>query len=96
MSLLEVLSRKREGDVLLGHRETIGERLKRDRRGIDGVAAGAVRRLRQAGQAGHLPVPGALPEQRLLSRDSPDGSSQSPTMVAQWAADRESGPELSR
>jgi hypothetical protein len=31
LSLLEVLSRKREGDVLRGHRETIGERLKHDR-----------------------------------------------------------------
>ena len=31
-----------------------------------------------------------------LNRDSPDGSSQSPTMVAQWASERDSGPELSR
>ncbi len=34
MSLLEVLSRKREGDVLRGHRETIGERLKRVREAL--------------------------------------------------------------
>jgi hypothetical protein len=34
LSLLEVLSRKREGDVLRGHRETIGERLKRDREAL--------------------------------------------------------------
>ena len=32
----------------------------------------------------------------LLTRDSPDCSSQSLTMVAQWATDRDSGPELSR
>ncbi len=31
-----------------------------------------------------------------LNRDSPDGSSQSPTMVAQWASERDFGPELSR
>ncbi len=31
-----------------------------------------------------------------LNRDSPDGSSQAPTMVAQWASEHESGPELSR
>ena len=31
-----------------------------------------------------------------FNRDSPDGSSQSPTMVAQWASDREFGPGLSR
>ncbi len=31
-----------------------------------------------------------------IDRDSPDGSSQSPTMVAQWASERDSGPELSR
>ncbi len=46
-----------------------------------------------------LKISGA--EMRLLpwkyfSRDSPDGSSQLPTMVAQWASDRESGPELAR
>ncbi len=32
----------------------------------------------------------------VLNRDSPDGSSQSPTMVAQWACGCESDPELSR
>ena len=32
----------------------------------------------------------------VLTRDSPDGSSQFPTMVAQWASERDSGPELSR
>ena len=31
-----------------------------------------------------------------LNRDSPDGCSQSPTMVTQWASDRETGPEPSR
>ena len=31
-----------------------------------------------------------------LIRDSPDGSSQSPTIVAQGSSDRESGPGLSR
>ena len=31
-----------------------------------------------------------------LNRDSPDGSSQSPTMVAPWTSERDSGPELSR
>ncbi len=31
-----------------------------------------------------------------LNRDSPGGSSQSPTMVARWASDREFGPELLR
>jgi hypothetical protein len=31
-----------------------------------------------------------------FNRDSPDGSTQSPTMLAEWASDRESGPELSR
>ena len=30
-----------------------------------------------------------------LNPDPPDGFSQSPTLVAQWASDRESGPELS-
>ncbi len=31
-----------------------------------------------------------------FTRDSPDGSSQWPTMVAHWASDRKFGPELSR
>ncbi len=31
-----------------------------------------------------------------LDRDSPDGSSQSPTIVAQGSSDCESGPGLSR
>jgi hypothetical protein len=37
-----------------------------------------------------------LRREGALNRDSPDGSSQSPTMIAQWASDRESGPEPSR
>ena len=30
-----------------------------------------------------------------ISRDSPDCFSQPPTMIAEWASDRESGPEPS-
>ena len=37
-----------------------------------------------------------LQEREGLSRDSPDGSSQSPIIVAQGSSDRESGPGLSR
>jgi len=35
------------------------------------------------------------PVRNIFSRDSPDVSSQSPRMVAEWAPDRESGLELS-
>ena len=34
--------------------------------------------------------------EKKFTRDSPDDSSHSPTMVAQWASGREFGPELSR
>ena len=36
-----------------------------------------------------------LPIADNVSRDSPDGTFQLPTMLAQWPSDRDSGPELS-
>ena len=54
------------GDVLRGHRESIGERLKRDLEAMAALAGGAIRCLSPSPRSGELAVPGALPEQRLL------------------------------
>jgi hypothetical protein len=40
-------------------------------------------------------APASKTSTKPFDRDSPDGSSQSPTMVAKWASDCESGLELS-
>ena len=60
---LEEQCRNRQGKVVRGHRETIGERARRDCEALMVFAAGAVRCLRQAGHAGQLPVAGALPDE---------------------------------
>ena len=60
---LEEQCRNRQGNVLRGHRESIGERFVRDREALKRPTAGTVRRVRQAGHAGQLAVPGALPDE---------------------------------
>ena len=60
---LEEQCRNRQGNVLRGHRESIGERFVRDREALKEATAGTVRRVRQAGHAGQLAVPGALPDE---------------------------------
>ena len=50
---LEEQCRNRQGNVLRGHRESIGERFVRDREALKRATAGTVRRVRQAGHAGH-------------------------------------------
>ena len=60
---LEEQCRNRQGNVLRGHRESIGERFVRDRESVEEATAGTVRRVRQAGHAGQLAVPGALPDE---------------------------------
>jgi transposase len=58
--------RKRMGDRLRGHDETIGERLERD---LAAFNSAALRRLREAGDTCLLLVARALPAQRLLGAD---------------------------
>jgi transposase len=59
--------RKRMGNRLRGHDETIGERLEPG--GLYEAASDALRRLREAGDARLLVVARALPAQRLLGAD---------------------------
>ena len=51
---------------LRGHAESIGQRMERDLEGPVAPAGRALRRLRQTGGPGQFPVPGAVPDQRLL------------------------------
>ncbi len=55
---------------------------------VGGGKGAAVGGLIGAGAAGPRPL--------VFIRDSPDGSFQLPTMLAQWTSGREFGPELSR
>ena len=61
--------RRRLGDRLRGHDETIGERLARDLAALPRPACDALRRLREAGGPGQLAVAGALSRHRLLGAD---------------------------
>ena len=63
---LEQRCRERQGDILRGHRERIGERPQTRPRGDGRAAGGAIRCLSPSPRSGELAVPGALPEQRLL------------------------------
>ena len=63
---LEERCLERMGRQLRGHRETIGQRMERDLEDPAGVPRRAIRRQRQAREPCQLPVPGAVPDQRLL------------------------------
>ena len=51
---------------LRGHTETIGQRMELDLGRPAAVAGRTLRRLREAGGPGQLPVPGPVPDQRLF------------------------------
>src|SRR5262249_35546079 len=61
--------RRRFGDRLRGHEETIGERLDRDLASVPRLAASALRRLREEGGPGQFAVAGALSRHRLFGAD---------------------------
>ena len=61
--------RRRLGDRLRGHAETIGERLARDLAAFHALPGDALRRLREEDGPGQLAVAGALSRQRLLGAD---------------------------
>ena len=58
--------RRRQAARLRGHKETIGERLARDREALLALPPGSIRCLRQAPWTRELAVAGPLPRQRLL------------------------------
>ena len=77
---LEERCLERMGRQLRGHRETIGQRMERDLEALLGVPRRAIRRWlgeRQAREPCQLPVPGAVPDQRLLG-------AMWPTVTGRW------------
>ena len=63
---LEERCLERLGRQLRGHEETIGRRMERDLEALLPLSGRALRRQRQAREPCQLPVPGAVPDQRLF------------------------------